>query len=132
MPSAGEHPIVGENVLVAWDGGRRATRSVNDALPLLMGAKRVKVLAISPKGHWVIETDGICRHLGRHGIDAEGEKFEAKAADIGHTIRTKAADMDADLIVMGAYGHTRWRELVLGGVTRHMLTHMTIPVLMSH
>lgn len=132
VPSAGEFPTVGENVLVAWDEGRRATRAVNDALPFLKNAKRVKVLAISPKDHWLIETDGICKHLGRHGIDAEGEKLEAKGAGFGQTIRAKAADMDADLIVMGAYGRTRWRELVLGGVTRHMLSHMTIPVLMSH
>ena len=132
VPSAGAYPIVGKNVLIAWDGGRRSTRSVNDALPLLKGAERVKVLAINPKGHLAIETNAICRHLDRHGIGAVGEELEAKTVDIGHAIRTKAADMDADLIVMGAYGHTRWRELVLGGVTRHMLSNMTIPVLMSH
>jgi nucleotide-binding universal stress UspA family protein len=68
----------------------------------------------------------------RHGIAARSQRFRADGIGTGDLILSRAADEGADLIVMGAYGHARWREIVLGGVTLHMLKHMTMPVLMSH
>ena len=136
VPYAGRYPRVGERVMVAWDGSRSATRAVNDALPLLGEAKKVSVLAIDPQAtpgrHGDIPGADICLHLARHGIKAEAQHTPANDLEVGDMLLSRSADAGADLIVMSAYGHARWRELVLGGVTRHMLEHMTAPVLMSH
>jgi len=74
----------------------------------------------------------ICLHLARHGVKAEAHHVSASDVDPADMLLSRAADEGIDMIVMGAYGHARWRELVLGGVTRHMLQHMTVPVLMAH
>jgi nucleotide-binding universal stress UspA family protein len=136
VPYAGSFPKIGETVLVAWDAGRLATRAVNDALPLLVAAKRVCVLAVNPHGgsdgDGQIPSADICLHLARHGVNAEAEHLYADDIDVGDVLLDRAADIGADLIVSGAYGHARWRELVLGGVTRHLLRHMAAPVLMAH
>ncbi len=136
VPFVGSYPAIGEHILVAWDASRLATRAVNDALPLLVHAKSVSVLAVNPHGG----TDGdgqipsadICLHLARHGVKTEAEHLYADDLDVGDILLDRAADIGADLIVSGAYGHARWRELVLGGVTRHLLRHMTVPVFLSH
>ena len=136
VPYVGTYPTIGKRVMVAWDGSRLATRAVNDALPILHGAKQVNIIMVYSDG-WPAEMseercERICRHLARHGIAAKAHHYRADDIGTGDLILSRAADEGADLIVMGAYGHARWRELVLGGVTRHMLNHMTVPVLMSH
>lgn len=135
IPYSGSFPAIGKTVLVAWDASRLATRAVNDALPLLVAAKKVSVLAVNPHGgdgHGQIPSADICLHLARHGVNVEAEHLYADDIDAGDVLLGRAADIGADLIVSGAYGHARWRELVLGGVTRHLLRHMTVPVLMTH
>ncbi len=137
LPYAGAIRTLGERVLVAWDAGRLATRAVNDALPLLAKARKVVVMAINPRigedsGHGEIPSADICLHLARHGIRAEAQHYYADDIGPGAMLLSRAADEGIDLIVCGAYGHARWRELVLGSVTRHLLAHMTVPVLMSH
>ena len=136
IPRAGSFPNIGDNVIVAWDAGRLAARAANDALPILRGAKKVTVLAANPQkgagGHGDVPGADISLHLARHGVPAEAEQRDAEDTSIGDMLLSRAADTGADLIVMGAYGHARWRELVLGGVTQHMLDHMTVPVLMTH
>jgi nucleotide-binding universal stress UspA family protein len=136
IPSVGEYPKIGERVMVAWDGSRAATRAVNDSLPFLAAAKQVSVLAVNPRGggegHGEIPSADICLHLARHGIRAEAQHVFAEDLDVGDMLLSRAADQGIDLLVMGAYGHARWRELVMGGATRHILAHMTMPVLMSH
>lgn len=136
IPRVGEHPVIGERVMIAWDASRLATRAVNDALPLLERAKQVKVLAVNPEGgeegHGDIPSADIGLHLARHGIRCEAQHVSAHDVDVGDMLLSRAADQGTDLLVMGAYGHARWRELVLGGATRHILQHMTMPVLMSH
>ncbi|MGF1640046.1 MAG: universal stress protein [Rhodospirillales bacterium] len=136
VPFVGDYPVVGRRVMVAWDAGRAATRAVNDALPLLVEAKRVVVMAVNPKGgeegHGEIPSADICLHLARHGVKAEAAHVYADDIAVGDMLLSRAADDGIDLIVTGCYGHARWRELVLGGVTRHLLAHMTMPVLMSH
>lgn len=136
VPYSGSFAQIGKTVLVAWDASRLATRAVNDALPLLVAAKRVCVLAVNPHGgedgHGQIPSADICLHLARHGVKAEAEHLYADDIDVGDVLLDRVADIGADLIVSGAYGHARWRELVLGGVTRHLLRHMTVPVLMAH
>ena len=136
VPYAGTFPQVGRTAVVAWDARRLATRAVNDALPILRKAAKVHLLAVNPEGgqegHGEIPCADIARHLARHGVKAEASSLRVDDLDVGDALLSRAADFGADLIVMGAYGHSRWRELVMGGVTRHLLAHMTAPVFMSH
>jgi nucleotide-binding universal stress UspA family protein len=136
IPFAGEFPTLGERVLIAWNASREAARALNDALPLLLGAKQVTVLAINPQrgvgGHGDVPAADIALHLARHGLKAEAAHTVAKDIADGEALLSYAADLGADLIVAGAYGHSRARELVFGGVTRTLITEMTAPVLLSH
>ena len=117
----------------ADDGSAQAARAVNDALPFLQGAERVVVVTVNPaRGDRAEDTD-IARHLARHGIAAEiSDIITAHDGSVGEVLLSRVTDEAADLIVMGAYGHSRLRELVLGGVSRELLAHMTVPVLMAH
>lgn len=127
---------LGERVLVAWNATREAARAVNDALPLIEGAKQVTVLSINPArgiaGEGDLPAADIALHLARHGLKAEAAYTRAEDIGVGEVILSRAADFGADLIVMGGYGHSRTREFVLGGATRTLLQHMTVPVLLSH
>jgi nucleotide-binding universal stress UspA family protein len=133
VPYAGTFANVGGRVLVAWNGSAQAARAVNDALPFLQGAERVVVVTVNPaRSDRAGDTD-IARHLARHGIAAEISDIVTDRDDnVGDVLLSRATDEAADLIVMGAYGHSRLRELVLGGVSRALLGHMTVPVLMAH
>jgi nucleotide-binding universal stress UspA family protein len=138
IPYAGTFNTIGERILVAWDGSRLATRAVNDAMPVMKAAKKVHVLAVDAQtsggtaGHGAIPGADMSLHLARHDIKAEAEHLASGSLSAGDTLLSYAADSSIDLIVMGGYGHNRWREVVLGGVTRHMLHHMTVPVFMTH
>ncbi|MBV9251031.1 MAG: universal stress protein [Acetobacteraceae bacterium] len=136
VPYAGEFSAVGERVLVAWNASRESARAVNDALPLLEQAKMVTVLAVNPRhgigGQGDVPAADITLHLARHGVRAEAAHTVATDIADGETLLSYAADISADLIVAGAYGHSRARELVFGGVTRTLLNEMTVPVFLSH
>ena len=134
VPRYGAFETVGERVLIAWNGSREATRAVNDALPLLRTAATVTVLAIDPADESTprMPSADIALHLARHGIAAEAASTRSVDIGVGDVLLSRAADLSADLLVMGAYGHSRIREMALGGATRHILQHMTVPVLMSH
>ncbi|HUJ98694.1 MAG TPA: universal stress protein [Stellaceae bacterium] len=127
---------IGKRALIAWNGSREAARAVNDALPLLVGAEQVTVLAINPArgiaGEGNLPAADMALHLARHGIKAEASYTHSEDVGVGDVILSRAADLGADLIVMGGYGHSRAREFVLGGATRTLLHHMTVPVLLSH
>jgi len=136
VPCVGRYPTLGQKVLVAWNAGREATRAIGDAMPILETAARVSVLAINPLGglggHGELPGADIALHLARHGVKAVCQAVRADDLEVGALLLSRAADEDADLLVMGAYGRSRLRELVLGGATRHVLDHMTVPVLLSH
>jgi len=138
VPYAGTFKTLGRHAMVAWNATREATRTVNDALPLLTRADRVDVVAVNPHGgkgrdgHGQIPSADICHHLARHGVKCDAQHLEARDIDVGSALLSYIADEGADLLVMGAYGRSRLRELVLGGATRHLLREMTVPVLMSH
>ena len=136
IPFAGEYPVIGEHVLIAWNASREAARAVNDALPLIVGAKKVTILAINPQrglgGHGDVPAADISLHLARHGVKAEAVHTVARDISDGEALLSYAADIGADLLVAGAYGHSRAREMVFGGVTRTLIAEMTVPVLLSH
>jgi nucleotide-binding universal stress UspA family protein len=123
-----------QRVMVAWDGSLTAARAVGDAMPLLRRAKNVEVVTVSDdkgKGDEIPGAD-LGKHLARHGLKVEVNKIPAGDIDIANALLSYAADNGIDFIVMGAYGHSRLREFVLGGATRGMLEAMTVPTLMSH
>lgn len=136
VPYTGRFPTIGERVLIAWNGSREAARAVNDALPFLVKAKAVTILSIDPQsgsaGEGAAPGEDLGLHLARHGIKVESASMVGNEISVGDMLLSRAADWTSDLIVMGAYGHSRFRELVLGGATRSLLKTMTVPVLMSH
>ena len=136
LPRVGDYPSAGRHVLVGWKSSREAARAVNDALPLLQRAQAVTVLAVNPQGGLGADGDvpaaDIALHLARHGVNATATHTVAKEIPEGDALLNYAADVEADLIVAGGYGHSRTRELVFGGVTRVLLETMTMPVFLSH
>jgi len=136
VPFIGASVPLNGKVLVAWNGSREATRAVNDALPLLKAAKEVQVVCIDPLT--TEEEDSplpgaeLCHHLATHGVRADSNVISSGQIDSCNALLSHASDYGANLIVAGAYGHSRLRELVLGGMTLNLLKHMTVPVLMSH
>jgi nucleotide-binding universal stress UspA family protein len=135
VPYAGDFPTIGSRVLVAWDASREAARAVTDALPFLQRAAKVTVLAVNPAKdgrHGEQPGADIALFLARHGVRVEASENHSGEVDVGAWLLSRAFDLQADLIVMGGYGHSRMRELAFGGVTRTLLGEMTAPVLMSH
>jgi nucleotide-binding universal stress UspA family protein len=133
IPRNGSFENVGSRIMVAWDAGRASARAVHDAMPFLERAEDIKVVSAN------VAVEGregpaatLCRQLERHGIKAEPRDIIEKGKRKRDALLGTAEEEGANLIVMGAYGHPRWRELVLGGITQHMLSHGTIPMLMSH
>ncbi len=136
VPYAGRFEPIAARAMVAWDDSREAARALADALPLLRRAGVVHVVT------WQ-ESDGaqdadvarrieaVSQWLVRQGVRVQTH-VETTKIDIAEAMLSRAADLDAGLIVMGAYGHARWSERILGGATRGLLTSMTMPVLMSH
>ena len=136
LPCVGRFDTVGTNVMVAWDDSREAARALSDALPLLRLAKRVQVVRWNEAGFSDDKMlrqrlDALHQWLMWQGVSAD-VRVETTQIGIADAMLSRAADLSADLIVMGAYGYPRWSERVLGGATRGLLASMTVPVLMSH
>jgi len=137
VPYAGWFPSVGRHVLVAWNGSRESARAVHDALPMLKRAESVDVVTCTRpetlRDPWLSPPQYAVAWLARHGVQAHlHESVISSGDDPGQILLSRAADLNSDIIVAGAYGHGWMRELVLGGVTRTLLGSMTVPVLMSH
>jgi len=137
VPNAGHFEGFGKHILVCWNTSREAVRAVNDALPLLQAAEKVTVLVVNPDkmasgDHGEIPSADIALHLARHGIKVEAASTTSDGTDVGDIILSRASDLGADMIVCGAYGHSRTREWILGGVTKTLVEETTIPVFMSH
>lgn len=131
VPNVGSFDTVASRVLIAWNESRESTRAVHDALPFLKAAKSTTVLEVDPE-EGGIQPEGLAVHLQMHDIKAKYETTVSGDVDAGDIILSRAADLGADLLIMGGYGHSRIREYVFGGVTRDILEHMTLPTLMSH
>jgi nucleotide-binding universal stress UspA family protein len=127
---------VGKRVLVAWDGTREATRAVHDALPLIAEAEDVTVIVVAGSEGDIRRRHAslhrVVRHLARHGLAVRAEEDVQSSLTVSDLLLSRAGDLGVDLIVAGAYHHSRFREALLGGVSRELLSHMTVPVLMSH
>jgi nucleotide-binding universal stress UspA family protein len=126
---------IGERCVVAWDGSRESARALTDALPLLKFSKSVQVLIINPnqtdQAHGEEPGADVALFLARHGIKVEiTTRFNTH--DKGTAILSACKESGADLLVMGAYGHSRFREMIMGGATRTVLEAMEVPVLMAH
>jgi nucleotide-binding universal stress UspA family protein len=122
--------------MLCWNASRESARAAADALPFLQAAEHVIVLMIDPKvsadGHGPEPGADVALWLTRHGVKVTVQRDVAADAAVGEVILSRAADHGVDLIVMGIYGHSRLREMVLGGASRTLLSSMTVPVLMSH
>ncbi len=132
VPYAGDFTDVGRRVLVAWNGSRESARAAADAIPLIKGAEQVMVLMVNPgEGSDAMGAE-VKAYFARHGIAARPQTARTDEIEVDDVLLSTAADVSADMIVMGAYGRSRMREMILGGATHGLLKHMTAPVLMSH
>ena len=127
---------IGKRALIAWNGSVQAAKAVSAALPLLRRSGKAVVAVFDPKvgsssGHGEEPGADIALYLARHGVEVEVQ-VRPHAPDTGHALLSLASDLDADLLVMGAYGHSRFREVMLGGATRTVLATARLPVLMMH
>jgi nucleotide-binding universal stress UspA family protein len=122
-------------ILVAWNATRESIRAVGDALPLLVKAEAVEILVVDhqrhPEGHGQEPGADIARHLARYGAQVQVRRLSSGGKAVGRLLLSQAAAFGADLLVMGAYGHTQLREWMFGGVTRTVLYEADLPVLMS-
>ena len=122
-----------ESVAIAWDGGRAAARAVRDAIPVLGQTKHVTIVsATDDKPMDELRLPDIQRHLANHGIEVSTRLFARGDRPIGVALQEAALESGAGLLVMGAYGHNRLREFVLGGATKSILADRKLPILMSH
>lgn len=143
VPHGGAPADVGRRIVIGWDGGREAARAVTAALPLLQRAEQVWLAIFDPQPG-PAETGeqagaGIAQYLARHGVRSElvvryseRQRLFTHTPAIGDAMLALAAELGCDLLVLGAYGHSRFRETLLGGVTRTVLAATALPVLMAH
>jgi nucleotide-binding universal stress UspA family protein len=136
VPAEGRPATLATNVAIAWNASREATRAVTDALPLMDGAARVSVLVVRPRtggqAHGPLPGADVAHYLAHHGTNVEVIRIDGDHREVGAVLLDQVARLGADLLVMGAYGHSRLREIVLGGATETVLERAVVPVLMSH
>jgi nucleotide-binding universal stress UspA family protein len=134
VPNLGLHRAMPTRIVVGWANRREASRAVFDALPLLQRADKVTVVEVdSTLGEEGTEIRrALCATLARHGVTCEEETSVSRHGNVGDALLAFCQRANANLLVMGCYGHSRLREFVLGGASRHVLGSMTLPVLMSH
>ncbi len=136
MPYIGSAQTLGRQVMLAWDASPQAMRAATAALPLLEKADQVRVAVFDAEKHRANHGEqpgaDIALFLARHGVKASVALEQSVDGDVGIAILSRVADLGIDLVVMGAYGHSRTRERILGGATRTLMETMTVPVLMAH
>jgi nucleotide-binding universal stress UspA family protein len=121
-----------QNIMIGWDGGARAARAVGDAMPLLTRAEKVEILCVSPDAAKSIDGADLAAHLARHCKSVMVTNLSVQHGDIAKALGTHATMVRADLLVIGAYGHPRMLQMVLGGVTSGMLSGAELPILLSY
>lgn len=132
IPWKGARTPIGRRVLIGWNGSTEATRALNDAMPILERADAVKILTVGEPETRHLPGAEIAQHLARHGVKAEADHAVESDSSSSEILMFEAKEYEADLLVCGAWGHSRMFETVLGGVTRDLLRSMELPLLMSH
>ena len=135
LPEALGATTLGQEIVVAWNESAEALRAIRTALPLLRAAKRVTIAIIDPSPKWADRSDpgsAVSQMLARHGVRVEVAVLAKTLPRVTDVLNRLVRDRAADLLVMGAYGHSRFREAVLGGATRDMLELAEVPVFMAH
>lgn len=133
MPRAGKPRLTLDSIVLAWKPTQSCARAMRDAMPLLHRARSVTVLTIEEETDSELPVTAVGDLLAAHGLKVTFETRQSDGnADVGDAILTAAADMKADMLVMGAHGHSRLKELIFGGATHDVLDRMQLPVLMSH
>ena len=143
LPAGAQPASAGRRILLSWDGGREAARALQLALPLLKDADQVSIAVFEVAGAEHVVPEALAADprpwLARHGVTAslavhaiDHQRRLSRRHEVGERLLSLAADVAADMLVMGAYGQSRFRETLLGGVTRTVLRSMTLPVLLAH
>ncbi|WP_448205514.1 universal stress protein [Azospirillum sp. sgz302134] len=123
---------IGRKVTVAWNGSPESARALAAAMPFIRTAEAVHVLTAETSATQAAAGRRMADYLAWHGVNVQLTILKPGSEPVGQTIITKATELGSDLLVMGGYGHSRMRELILGGVTRYVLNHASLPVLMAH
>jgi nucleotide-binding universal stress UspA family protein len=131
-PYIGSYTDFGKHILVGWNATRESSRAIHAALPFLKSAEKVTLLSVNPTSDQTAADSAIRDYLTRHGVTATLNTGQWQDVSAGNALLDSLVDLNADMIVMGAYGHSRIREMILGGVTQEILEQMTAPVLFAH
>ncbi len=131
LPRVQPVPAFGKRILIGWHSNREAVRAVRGSLDLLRTAESVTAMTVGPTPEDKLSEHELVAYLARHGVEAEGVNVDDRGG-VGETLLAEAKARGSDMLVMGAYGHSRIREVVLGGATRHVFRHAELPVLTSH
>ena len=136
LPAEWTGSRLGKRVLIAWDGGREAARATFDAMPLLRQAEKVRLVSVNGSQQDPVRQftpgDEIAATLSRHKIPVEAHSFESSQRSVAEELHAQMLEFGADLLVMGCYGHSRFRERILGGVSREMLRRIQFPLLLAN
>ena len=134
IPYAAPTDRIGDNVVIAWKASRESARAVSASLPFLRTAAQVHIVSWGEPERAAVAGQALdlAEYLKLHGVKTTWHREPGEPAEVGELLLSRAFDLDADLLVMGCYGHSRTRELLLGGATRTILQSMTLPVLMAH
>ncbi len=123
-------------VIIAWNESHEAARAVHDAIPILRLAEHIQIVSVSKSDknekHNMIRAEQLRTHLSHHGIQTDVYAPDKSSQGIGYTIHECALEYNSDMIIMGAYGHSRFKEIILGGTTKHLIEHSTLPLLVSN
>jgi nucleotide-binding universal stress UspA family protein len=135
VPEGSKPTLKPKRVMVAWDSSLEASRAVRESIDLLAGADEVRVVLVDPieteRGHGAEPGADIATYLARHGAKVAVDRLPSQGQGIGSVLRQHATDVEAELLVMGGYGHSRLRERIFGGVTRSMLEAPALPTIMA-
>ncbi|MFZ0488312.1 MAG: universal stress protein, partial [Arenicellales bacterium] len=123
---------LGETVVVAWNGSTETARTISFGMPFLSGAKKVVVLTVEGGTVPGPGPDQVAEHLVRNGIKAEAKTVQTQGRSVGEAILAECHEVGADLLLKGAFTHSRLRQLIFGGATSHILANADLPVLMAH
>jgi nucleotide-binding universal stress UspA family protein len=136
LPASGKRTLKPKTIFLAWNSGVEAARAVQQSLELMVAAEEVRVVLVDPRASIAVNGEepgaDIGTYLARHGVTVTVEQMPSAGRSVGAVLKQHAIDVSADLIVMGAYGHSRMRERLFGGVTKAMLDAPDVPVLMAH